>query len=99
RRAYRTCRCCWARTRRGASQRLRQDGRTMSVNTPDPRDKEAVSRLMRVAILVLTLVTSCALGLLTPYVLVVLGMVVFAALLFRGGYPRALREDRAAQSF
>jgi len=63
------------------------------------RDPEAANRFARGLILALTLVLSCALGLLTPYLLAVIGILALAFSLLGGTYWAALREDRAAQLF
>ena len=61
--------------------------------------RESANALMRGVVLTLTFVLSCALGLLTPYLLAVIGIVTWAVMLVRGTLFDAYRSDRAAQLF
>ena len=70
----------------------------MNVARPTPR-AEAANTFVRRLVLVLTLVMSCVLGLITPYLLAVIGVVVLAFTVVRGTYLDTLRSDRAAQLF
>jgi O-antigen ligase len=60
---------------------------------------DAANSFVRGIVLTLTLVLSCALGLVTPYLLAVIGVLIFAVMLVRGTLIEAYRTDRAAQLF